>query len=205
MVAIIGAVTALFAASIGMVQHDIKRVLAYSTISQLGYMFLGCGVAAYSAAVFHLMTHAFFKALLFLAAGSVIHALSGEQDMRVMGGLRKRIPITFWTMTAGVFAIAGIWPFAGFFSKDEILYRTFSSPNHLGILLWAVGLLTAGMTSFYMFRLWFKTFFGAERFDEHHLLGQVHAGEDERRSRRTMRARLTRTACTSHPWLCCCR
>ncbi len=177
-VAIIGAVTALFAASIGMVQHDIKRVLAYSTISQLGYMFLGCGVAAYSAAVFHLMTHAFFKALLFLAAGSVIHALSGEQDMRVMGGLRRRIPVTFWTMTAGVFAIAGIWPFAGFFSKDEILYRTFASPNHLGVLLWAVGLLTAGMTSFYMFRLWFKTFFGAERFDERHL-GQVHAGENE--------------------------
>ena len=177
-VAIIGAVTALFAASIGMVQHDIKRVLAYSTISQLGYMFLGCGVAAYSAAVFHLMTHAFFKALLFLAAGSVIHALSGEQDMRVMGGLRRRIPVTFWTMTAGVIAIAGIWPFAGFFSKDEILYRTFASPNHLGVVLWAVGLLTAGMTSFYMFRLWFKTFFGAERFDERHL-GQVHAGENE--------------------------
>lgn len=165
-VAIIGAVTALFAASIGTVQHDIKRVLAYSTISQLGYMFLGCGVAAYSAAVFHLMTHAFFKALLFLAAGSVIHALSGEQDMRVMGGLRKRIPVTFWTMSAGVFAIAGIPPLAGFFSKDEILYRTFASPNPLHILLWAVGVITAGMTSFYMFRLWYKTFFGAERFDE---------------------------------------
>ncbi|MGI4758309.1 MAG: NADH-quinone oxidoreductase subunit L [Janthinobacterium lividum] len=177
-IAIIGAVTAIFAASIGMVQHDIKRVLAYSTISQLGYMFLGCGVAAYSAAVFHLMTHAFFKALLFLAAGSVIHALSGEQDMRVMGGLRKRIPVTFWTMSAGVFAIAGIPPLAGFFSKDEILYRTFASPNHLGIVLWAVGLLTAGMTSFYMFRLWFKTFFGVERFDEHHL-GEVHQGEEE--------------------------
>ena len=168
-VAIIGAVTALFAATIGMVQHDIKRVLAYSTISQLGYMFLGCGVAAYSAAVFHLMTHAFFKALLFLAAGSVIHALSGEQDMRVMGGLRKRIPVTFWTMSAGVFAIAGIPPLAGFFSKDEILYRTFSSPNPLHIVLWAVGVITAGMTSFYMFRLWYKTFFGAERFDEHAL------------------------------------
>ncbi len=168
-VAIIGAVTALFAASIGMVQHDIKRVLAYSTISQLGYMFLGCGVAAYSAAVFHLMTHAFFKALLFLAAGSVIHALSGEQDMRVMGGMRKRTPVTFWTMSAGVFAIAGIPPLAGFFSKDEILYRTFASPNPLHLLLWAVGLLTAGMTSFYMFRLWYKTFFGAERFDEHAL------------------------------------
>ena len=165
-IALIGAATAIFAACIGMVQHDIKRVLAYSTISQLGYMFLGCGVAAYSAAIFHLMTHAFFKALLFLAAGSVIHALSGQQDMRVMGGLRKRIPVTFWTMSAGVFAIAGIWPFAGFFSKDEILYRTFASPNPLHILLWAVGLLTAGMTSFYMFRLWFKTFFGTARFNE---------------------------------------
>ncbi len=168
-VALIGAVTALFAATIAIVQHDIKRVLAYSTISQLGYMFLGCGVAAYSAGVFHLMTHAFFKALLFLAAGSVIHALSGEQDMRVMGGLRQRIPVTFWTMTAGVFAIAGIWPFAGFFSKDEILYQAFTSPNPLGKLLWLVGLLTAGLTSFYMFRLWFKTFFGAPRFDEHAL------------------------------------
>ena len=164
-VAIIGAATAIFAACIGMVQHDIKRVLAYSTVSQLGYMFLACGVAAYSAAIFHLVTHAFFKALLFLAAGSVIHALSGEQDMRLMGGLRKKTPITFWTMTMGVFAIAGIYPFAGFFSKDEILYRTFASPNPLGKLLWAVGLITAGMTSFYMFRLWFKTFFGESRFE----------------------------------------
>ncbi len=170
-VAIIGAATAIMAALIGMVQHDIKRVLAYSTVSQLGYMFLGCGVAAYSAAVFHLLTHAFFKALLFLAAGSVIHALSGEQDMRVMGGLRRRIPVTFWTMTMGVVAIAGIPPLAGFFSKDEILYQTFTSPNPLGKLLWLVGLVTAGLTSFYMFRLWFKTFFGAERFDEH-TLGQ---------------------------------
>jgi len=159
-VAIIGATTAIFAASIGMVQHDIKRVLAYSTISQLGYMFLACGVGAYAAGIFHLLTHAFFKALLFLAAGSVIHALSGEQDMRRMGGLRTRTPITFWTMSAGVFAIAGIPPFAGFFSKDEILYQTFVSPNPLGKLLWFVGLVTAGMTSFYMFRLWFKTFFG---------------------------------------------
>ncbi len=165
-IAIIGAATAFFAATVGCVQHDIKRVLAYSTISQLGYMFLACGVAAYSAGIFHLMTHAFFKALLFLAAGSVIHALSGEQDMRVMGGLRRRIPVTFWTMSAGVFAIAGIWPFSGFFSKDEILYRTFSSPNPLAKLLWFIGLVTAGLTSFYMFRLWFKTFFGAERFDE---------------------------------------
>jgi NADH-quinone oxidoreductase subunit L len=166
-VAIIGAATAIFAASIGMVQTDIKRVLAYSTVSQLGYMFLACGVAAYSAAIFHLVTHAFFKALLFLAAGSVIHALSGEQDMRHMGGLRHRIPVTFWTMTAGVFAIAGFPPFAGFFSKDEILYHAFTSPNPLGKLLWAVGLLTALMTSFYMFRLWYMTFFGAQRFEEH--------------------------------------
>ncbi len=165
-VACIGAATALLAATIGMVQHDIKRVLAYSTVSQLGYMFMACGVAAYSAAIFHLMTHAFFKALLFLAAGSVIHALSGEQDMRVMGGLRKRIPVTFWTMTAGVFAIAGIPPFAAFFSKDEILYQAFISNNPLAKLLWAVGVLTAFLTSFYMFRLWFKTFFGARRFDE---------------------------------------
>jgi NADH-quinone oxidoreductase subunit L len=169
-VACIGVATAIFAASIGMVQHDIKRVLAYSTVSQLGYMFLACGVAAYSAAIFHLLTHAFFKALLFLAAGSVIHALGGEQDMRRMGGLRTRTPITFWTMSAGVFAIAGIWPFAGFFSKDEILYQTFISPNPLSKLLWLVGLLTAGMTSFYMFRLWFKTFFGEPRSEEHTIL-----------------------------------
>jgi len=166
-VAIIGAATAIFAACLGMVQHDIKRVLAYSTVSQLGYMFLACGVGAYAAGIFHLLTHAFFKALLFLAAGSVIHALSGEQDMRKMGGLRKRIPITFWTMTMGVFAITGIPPLAGFFSKDEILYQAFISTNPLGKLLWFVGLVTAGMTSFYMFRLWFKTFFGPEHFEEH--------------------------------------
>ena len=179
-VAAIGAATALFAACIGVVQHDIKRVLAYSTISQLGYMFLACGVAAYSAAIFHLVTHAFFKALLFLAAGSVIHALGGEQDMRVMGGLRKRIPVTFCTMTMGVFAIAGIPPWAGFFSKDEILYRTFADQdNPLAKLLWIVGLVTAGITSFYMFRLWFKTFWGEERFDEGHSVADhgapVHA------------------------------
>jgi NADH-quinone oxidoreductase subunit L len=166
-VAIIGAATALLAATIGIVQHDIKRVLAYSTVSQLGYMFLACGIGAYSAGIFHLMTHAFFKGLLFLAAGSVIHALSGEQDMRLMGGLRKKIPITFWTMSAGVFAISGIYPFSGFFSKDEILYQTFISPNPLAKLLWFVGLLTAGLTSFYMFRLWFKTFFGEPRFEQH--------------------------------------
>jgi NADH-quinone oxidoreductase subunit L len=166
-VAIIGAATAIFAACIGMVQHDIKRVLAYSTVSQLGYMFLACGVGAYTAGIFHLLTHAFFKALLFLSAGAVIHSLSGEQDMRKMGGLRKRIPITFWTMTMGVFAISGIPPLAGFFSKDEILYQAFVSTNPLGKLLWFVGLVTAGMTAFYMFRLWFKTFFGPEHFEEH--------------------------------------
>ena len=128
--------------------------------------FSAAASAAYAAGIFHLMTHAFFKALLFLAAGSVIHALSGEQDMRKMGGLRKRIPITFWTMTAGVFAIAGVPPFAGFFSKDEILYQTFLRGGPLGYTLWFVGLITAGLTTFYMFRLWFKTFFGEPRFDE---------------------------------------
>jgi NADH-quinone oxidoreductase subunit L len=166
-VAIIGTATAFYAACIGMVQQDIKRVLAYSTVSQLGYMFLACGVGAYAAGIFHLLTHAFFKALLFLAAGSVIHGLSGEQDMRKMGGLRKHIPITFWTMTMGVFAISGLPPWAGFFSKDEILYQAFASNNPLGKLLWFVGLVTAGMTAFYMFRLWFKTFFGPEHFDQH--------------------------------------
>ncbi|HUX45830.1 MAG TPA: NADH-quinone oxidoreductase subunit L [Terracidiphilus sp.] len=166
-VAAVGAGTALFAATIALVQNDIKRVLAYSTISQLGYMFLGCGVAAYSAAVFHLMTHAFFKALLFLAAGSVIHALSGEQDMRKMGGLWKKLPITFWTMTAAVFAISGAPPFSGFFSKDAILYSAFlQGPS--GKLLWFVGVVTALLTAFYMFRLWYMTFFGESRSPDAH-------------------------------------
>jgi NADH-quinone oxidoreductase subunit L len=166
-VAIIGAATALFAATIGLVQNDIKRVLAYSTISQLGYMFLGCGVAAYSAAIFHLVTHAFFKALLFLAAGSIIHGLGGEQDLRKMGGLRKKLPVTFWTMTAGVIAIAGIWPFAGFFSKDAILYAAFLQGTS-GKVLWFVGLVTALLTAFYMFRLWYLTFWGESRSTEIH-------------------------------------
>jgi NADH-quinone oxidoreductase subunit L len=166
-VAAIGAFTAIFAASIGLVQTDIKRVLAYSTVSQLGYMFLACGVGAYSAAIFHLFTHAFFKALLFLAAGSVIHALGGEQNLHKMGGLRTRIPVTFWTMTFGVFAIAGFPPFAGFFSKDEILYRTFTSNLPFAHLFWLVGAVTALLTSFYMFRLWYLAFFSAPRFDEH--------------------------------------
>jgi NADH-quinone oxidoreductase subunit L len=161
-VAIIGCLTAIFAATMGLTQTDIKRVLAYSTVSQLGYMVLACGVAAYAAGIFHLMTHAFFKALLFLGAGSVIHAVGGEQDMRRMGGLRKQIPVTFWVMTIATFAIAGFPPLAGFFSKDEILGAAFTSP-YGGHILWAVGLATAGLTSFYMFRLWFMTFFGEYR------------------------------------------
>jgi NADH-quinone oxidoreductase subunit L len=166
-IAIVGAATALFAATMALVQTDIKRVLAYSTISQLGYMFLGCGVAAYSAAIFHLMTHAFFKALLFLAAGSVIHAMGGEQDMRKMGGLRKKLPITFWTMTMGVIAIAGIPPLAGFFSKDAILYAAFQQ-GALGKVLWFIGLVTAALTAFYMFRLWYLTFTGEPRSHKVH-------------------------------------
>jgi len=166
-VAIVGAATALFAATMGLVQNDIKRVLAYSTISQLGYMFLGCGVAAYSAAIFHLMTHAFFKALLFLAAGSVIHAMGDEQDMRKMGGLRKKIPVTFWTMTAAVFAISGFPPLAAFFSKDAILYAAFLQGTG-GEILWFVGLVTALLTSLYMFRLWYMTFLGESRSHDVH-------------------------------------
>ena len=158
-VAIVGTLTALFAATIGITQTDIKKVLAYSTVSQLGYMFIACGVGAFSAAIFHLMTHAFFKGLLFLAAGSVIHAVSGEQDMRQMGGLRTKIPWTFWTMTIATFAIAGIPPFAGFFSKDEILWRAYQA----SWVYWFIGLFTAFLTSFYMFRLWFMTFFGEYR------------------------------------------
>jgi len=170
-VAIIGTLTAFFAATIGVCQTDIKKVLAYSTISQLGYMFMACGVAAYSAGIFHLMTHAFFKGLLFLAAGSVIHAIGGEQDMRRMGGLRHYIPWTFWTMTAATFAISGFPPFAGFFSKDAILWKAFSG-EHGSWAFWAIGVFTAFLTSFYMFRLWFLTFFGEYR-------GQLAAGHGE--------------------------
>jgi NADH-quinone oxidoreductase subunit L len=162
-VAIIGTLTAFFAATIGITQTDIKRVLAYSTISQLGYMFMACGVAAFSAGIFHLMTHAFFKALLFLGAGSVIHALSGEQDMRQMGGLHKHIPWTFWTMFAATLAIAGIPGFSGFFSKDEILWNAYASPWGGHWIYWFMGFLTALMTSFYMFRLLFLTFYGKYR------------------------------------------
>ncbi len=166
-VAIIGCATAFFAATIGLVQTDIKRVLAYSTVSQLGYMFLGCGVGAFGAGIFHLMTHAFFKALLFLAAGSVIHAIGGEQDMRHMGGLSKKIKVTYWTMLAATLAIAGFPPLAGFFSKDQILGAAFEIQG--GRPLYVIGLLTALLTSFYMFRLIFLTFHGKQRYDEHHV------------------------------------
>ena len=158
-VAVIGTLTAFFAATIGIAQTDIKKVLAYSTVSQLGYMFMACGVGAFSAGIFHLMTHAFFKGLLFLAAGSVIHAVGGEQDMRKMGGLRTKIPWTFWTMTAATLAISGIPGLAGFFSKDEILWRAYQA----SWIYWFVGVVTAFITSFYMFRLWFLTFFGEYR------------------------------------------
>ena len=163
-VAVIGAVTAIFSATIGICQNDIKRVLAYSTVSQLGYMFLACGVGAFTAGIFHLMTHAFFKALLFLGSGSVIHALSGEQDMRKMGGLRKYVPVTFVTMFVATLAIAGIPGLSGFFSKDEILWQSFSS-SHGSPVLWALAALAAGITAFYMFRLVFLTFFGLSRRD----------------------------------------
>jgi len=171
-VAIVGCATAFFAATIGLVQTDIKKVLAYSTVSQLGYMFLACGVGAFSAGIFHLMTHAFFKALLFLAAGSVIHAMGGEQEMSRMGGLSKKIRWTFGTMLVATFAITGIPFFAGFFSKDAILFAAFQSPTG-GTILYAFGLLTALLTAFYMFRLIFLTFSGRPRFDEH----KVHVHE----------------------------
>jgi NADH-quinone oxidoreductase subunit L len=181
-VAVIGCLTAIFAATMGMAQTDIKRVLAYSTVSQLGYMFMACGVAAFSAGIFHLMTHAFFKALLFLGAGSVIHAVGGEQDMRRMGGLSRLIPKTFWVMAIATVAIAGFPPLAGFFSKDEILGKTFASP-YGGPVLWAIGLITAGLTSFYMFRLLFMTFFGQYKpeadLGDAHAATPAHAAHDD--------------------------
>ena len=152
----IGAFTALFAASIGLVQNDIKRVLAYSTVSQLGLMFVGCGVGAFPPGLFHVMTHAFFKGLLFLGAGSVIHAMHGEQDMRRMGGLRNHIRGTYETMMLGAIAIAGIPPFAGFWSKDEILGAAVKSGG-ISLSWWLMGVCGAFMTSFYMFRLIFMT------------------------------------------------
>src|SRR5262245_36361791 len=170
-VAVVGAFTAIFAASIGLVQTDIKRVLAYSTVSQLGYMFLACGAGAYAAGMFHLMTHAFFKALLFLAAGSVIHGLNGLQDIRKMGGLRHHMPWTYRTFLVGTLAIAGIPPFAGFFSKDAVLWGAWNYA-HYGKILWFVGVVAATFTSFYMFRLLILAFFGSPRYTElevHHV------------------------------------
>ena len=168
-IALVGGLTALFAATIGIAQNDIKKVLAYSTVSQLGYMFAALGVGAYTAGVFHLMTHAFFKACLFLGSGSVIHAMGGEQDMCKMGGLRHHMPITFWTFVAATFALCGIFPFAGFFSKDEIIWQAFS---HGHFIVWAFLLLGAGFTVFYMSRQVYMTFFGEFRGtheQEHHL------------------------------------
>src|SRR5271169_719993 len=175
-VAIIGTLTALFAATIGIAQTDIKKVLAYSTVSQLGYMFMACGVGAFSAGIFHLMTHAFFKGLLFLAAGSVIHGIGGEQDMRKMGGLRSYMPWTFMTMGIATLAIAGIPPLAGFWSKDEILWRAFGA----SWVYWSIGVVTAFITSFYMFRLMYMTFGGEYRgviAQDAHDAGS-HAGHD---------------------------
>src|SRR5580700_9436031 len=162
-IAIVGIATAVFAATIGLVQNDIKKVFAYSTVSQLGYMFLGVGCGAFSAGIWHVVTHAFFKALLFLGAGSVIHSLSGEQDMREMGGLRSKIPYTYWTMMCAAVAIAGVPPFSGFFSKDAILLAAY---HHAPWMYW-VGVVTAGMTAFYVFRAMFMTFFGSYRGHEH--------------------------------------
>ncbi|MCJ7726104.1 MAG: hypothetical protein MUP76_06935, partial [Acidimicrobiia bacterium] len=170
-VATVGALTALFAATIALAQSDIKRVLAYSTISQLGYMFMAVGAAAHVAGVFHLMTHAFFKALLFLGAGSVIHGMAGQQDMRKMGGLARVMPWTFGTMTLAWLAISGIPPFAGFWSKDEILASVFGRGG-FWVVLWAVGLITALLTAFYMTRMMWMTFGGAKRWDD-----GVHAHE----------------------------
>ena len=172
-VAVVGALTAIFAASIGLVQNDIKRVLAYSTVSQLGYMFMACGVGAFGAGIFHLSTHAYFKALLFLGAGSVIHALSGEQDLRKMGALKDKIPWTFRFFVVAALAIIGIPPLAGFFSKDEILWMAWSNAQFGSKALWLVGFLTAGMTAFYMWRLVFLTFWGRSRVD-HQVEEHIH-------------------------------
>jgi NADH-quinone oxidoreductase subunit L len=171
-VAVIGAITCLFAATIAVVQNDIKRIIAYSTISQLGYMFIACGVGAYGAGIFHLYTHAFFKALLFLCAGSVMHAMAGELDMRKMGGLRKHMPVTYMTMLLASLSIAGVPGFAGFFSKDEILWLAFSGSSPVGKFVWLLGTIVVFLTAFYSFRLIFVTFHGKFRGtheQEHHL------------------------------------
>ncbi len=166
-VALVGAATAIFAATIGITQNDIKKVLAYSTVSQLGFMFMACGVGAFVIAIFHVMTHAFFKALMFLGAGSVIHGMHHEQDMRRMGGLKKYMPYTYWTFMAGWLAICGIIPFSGFWSKDEILWNAASTTHiPLGWLVWLIGTIAATCTAFYMTRLMAMTFWGRERFLE---------------------------------------
>jgi NADH-quinone oxidoreductase subunit L len=164
-IAVVGCLTALMAGTIGLVQNDIKRVLAYSTVSQLGYMFLAMGVGAFAAGIFHLYTHAFFKALLFLGSGAVIHALHGEQDLRRMGGLKDSLPITYWTFLIGTLAIAGVPLLSGFFSKDEILWRTFAEGH---VVLWALAVVTAFLTATYMFRLLYMTFFGERRHGDDH-------------------------------------
>jgi NADH-quinone oxidoreductase subunit L len=180
-VAVVGCLTALMAGTIGLVQNDIKRVLAYSTVSQLGYMFLAMGVGAFSAGIFHLYTHAFFKALLFLGSGAVIHALHGEQDLRRMGGLKDALPVTYWTFLIGTLAIAGVPFLSGFFSKDEILWRTFSGGHPV---LWALAVVTAFLTATYMFRLLYMTFFGGRRTDHagdaHHPPAAAHGGHAAR-------------------------
>ncbi len=175
-IATIGALTAFLAASIAIAQKDIKKVLAYSTVSQLGFMFLACGVGAFTAGVFHVITHAFFKALMFLGAGSVIHGMHEEQDIMKMGGLKSKMPVTFITFLAGLVAIAGIPPFSGFFSKDEILWNAFANP-HGNKILWAIGFVTAMMTAFYMSRMFYLTFLGAPRFDEKKM--GAHHGDDD--------------------------
>src|SRR5205807_3922502 len=185
-VAIIGALTALFAATIGITQNDIKKVLAYSTVSQLGFMFLACGVGAFVIGIFHVMTHAFFKALMFLGAGSVIHGMHHEQDMRKMGGLRKYMPYTYWTFLAGWLAICGIIPFSGFWSKDEILWNA-ASTTHIpfGWLVWLVGTIAATCTAFYMTRLVAMTFWGEGRFRKAHQHSLEHEGDAIRRDHPT--------------------
>ena len=202
-VALVGAATAIFAATIGITQNDIKKVLAYSTVSQLGFMFMACGVGAFAIGIFHVMTHAFFKALMFLGAGSVIHGMHHEQDMRRMGGLKKYMPYTYLTFLAGWLAICGIIPFSGFWSKDEILWNAASTRYiPVGWLVWMVGTIAATCTAFYMTRLVAMTFWGKEKFlDDHH----DHAPGTKCTTTITTRRSITRTFRTSRRDRCGCR